>query len=576
MLEFVTASEAGGEASWPTVRIAMLRNYAAEGMLPLLKFSCFKQGLRPDISLGDYDNIRQEILDQSSHVYREQLDLIVISLFLEHLDPQCKSFQWDPSVAEAAVVSMLEDLVAKTSTPIVVNTLLPPLHAENGLGFGRGTQVRVAGVNRINGAIRACARQHSGQVHVVDSERIARRIGEDKVFDYRFMYMYRAPFKKEFGELYCAEVAKIARLLKGLTKKCIVLDCDNTLWGGVVGEEGIEGIALGPHDYPGRCFFDFQQSVLNLIGQGIIVALCSKNNEDDVFEVLDKHPHSLLKKSHLAAWRINWNNKADNIRELAQELNLGLDSFVFVDDNPVECQLIKDSIPEVTVLQVPAKAYNLPDLLYLDGYFDALTVSSEDAQRTQMYVAERERNALKAQTTNMDEYLASLQIRARIHRATESELSRVAQLFGKTNQFNLTTRRHPESRVREMAHDPSWAVYVLDAGDRFSELGLVGVLVACRDGETATVDSLLMSCRALGRRLETAFVDHCLTQLEARWGVQEWRAAYLPTKKNGQVSKFWEQMGFAALETGPEGTTYGVSSAARPRSQISFIHIDGE
>src|SRR5690606_34181681 len=252
-----------------------------------------------------------------------------------------------PAEAEGAVSSMLSDLVQRTATPVVVNTFLPPLDVENGLAVGRGAHRRVAGVGRLNAAIREIAARHPGQIYVVDSERIARRVGEEKVFDYRFMYMYRTPFRKEFMERFCVEIAEIGRLLKGRTRKCLVLDCDNTLWGGVVGEDGLDGIALNPHEYPGRCFYDFQRTILNLIDQGIVVTLCSKNNEADVLEVLDNHPHSLLRRSHVAAWRINWNNKADNIIELAKELNLGLDSFVFVDDSSMECQLVREAVPDV-------------------------------------------------------------------------------------------------------------------------------------------------------------------------------------------------------------------------------------
>jgi FkbH-like protein len=573
ILETVRNAEAGAVEGLQPLRISVLRNYTVEGMLPLLKFHCLRSGLNPTITLGEYDNIRQEILDPGSHLYTSGPELIVLSVYLEHLDPACIEASWDPSVAQGAMLSMLQELIARTRVPVIVNTFLTPLHVESGIRAARNADHRVARVQALNAAIRAFAAEHPDQVYVVDWERIQRVLGEEKTIDYRFYYMYRAPFRKEFGEAYSAQVAHIARLLKGKVRKCLVLDADNTLWGGVVGEEGVDGIGLDPHAYPGRCYYEFQRSVLNLIQQGVIVAICSKNNEEDLFEVLDKHPHSLLRRSHLAAWRVNWNNKAENIAALARELNIGLDSMVFVDDSSMECQLIREALPDVTVVQVPSKVHELPRLLYQDALFDTLSVSSEDAQRTAMYVADREREGLKNQFASIDDYLASLELKATLRRATDRDLARVAQLLGKTNQFNLTTRRHPESAVRGFAADPNWAIYVMEAADKFSELGLVAVMMVRREGELGIVDTLLMSCRALGRRLEDVFVDWALARLETEWQVKRWQAHYIPTRKNAQVREFWAQAGFPVTAATDTLTTYELDSAARRRPQVSFVSI---
>lgn len=571
IIESVRNSEANPRSEHPTFRISILRNYTVEAILPLLKFHCFRNGVTPVITVGDYDNVQQEILNTSSHVYETKPDLIIVSLLLEHLDPASISVAWDSSAAQATVLSMLNDLVAKTSVPAIVNTFISPLHSEDGIGAARHSEHRVSKVHELNAAIRRFAREHADHVFVLDWERILMRLGEQLAIDYRFNYLYRAPFKKDFNEACAAEIGKIVRLLRGGVKKCLVLDCDNTLWGGVIGEDGLDGIALNPHEYPGRCYYEFQRSVLNLVEQGVLVALCSKNNADDVFEALDKHPHCLLKRSHLAAWRIDWNNKAANLTALAQELNLGIDSFVFVDDSAVECQLIRQTAAEVTVLQVPGNPYDLPRLLYSEGWFDTLSVSSEDRQRTSMYVAERERSEFKSRYVNVDEYLQSLELAASVYRARDEDLARVAQLVGKTNQFNLTTRRHPEVVIRDYAADPDWAVYVMKARDRFAELGVIATLIAHRTARIGTVDTLLMSCRALGRRLEEVFVDDCLSELETQWGIAEWRAEYVVTRKNGQVRDFWERMGFAVSAADERRVLYHATAAQRNRPQLSFV-----
>jgi FkbH-like protein len=575
IIESVRTKEVGA-AAMPAIRLHVLRNYTVEPMLPLLKFHCFQHGVAPVITMGDYDNIRQEILDTESSLYQNKPDLIVLTMYLEHLDPACASSQWDASRTRDHVIATFDDLRTRTNSPIVANTFLPPLHFEDGIRAGRDSTHRVAQIQQLNGAIYKYAAAHKDQIYVIDWQRILGRLGEDYSIDYRFYYMYRTPFKKEFYGLYSAEIANIARLVKGKVKKCLVLDCDNTLWGGVVGEEGLAGIQLDPHDYPGRCYYEFQRSILNLIDQGIIVTLCSKNNEADVLEVLDNHPHSLLKRSHLAAWRVNWTDKASNILALATELNLGLDSFVFVDDSGVECQLVKDALPEVTVIRAPEKVYNLPRLLYGERLFDSLSVSAEDRQRTAMYIADHQREELKTQLGSLDQYLRSLELEATIARATDQDFGRVAQLLGKTNQFNLTTRRHSEATVRSYATDPRSAVYVLKARDRFAELGLVGVLIATSQSSVGQIDSLLLSCRALGRRLEELFVNRCLSDLEAEWGITRWCAEYLPTAKNGQVRRFWEQMGFEIVESTESRVSYVAATAARARPLIDFVRLQGD
>lgn len=576
VLQAVQEFEATGAGDRPTLRVSVLRNYTIEGIEPLFKYLAINSGMAPQLTIGDYDNARQEVLDPGSHVYTSSPDIVLLSLLLEHLDANSVRAGWDASAAREALLGTLAELVARTRALIMVSTLLPAIHAESALLSPSTAAHRVSQVNALNAELRAFAAQHPHQVFVIDFERIQRLLGEERSIDYRFWYMARAPFKKDFLAQCAWEIVRAGRALKGKTKKCLVLDCDGTLWGGVVGEDGVGGIRLDPFEYPGRCFHDFQKSIRNLIDHGTIVALCSKNNEPDVLEVLDTHPHQLLQRAQLAAWRVNWSDKASNIRELARELNIGLDSMVFVDDSSVECDLVRTELPEVTVIQVPKNAYELPALLYRHGLFDGLTISSEDANRTASYVAERSRTEARAGLASTEDYLASLELKARIHCATEDELSRVAQLLGKTNQFNLTTQRHPESVVRELAGSAQAAVYTLSASDKFGDLGLVGVLIALRQGDTASVDTLLMSCRALGRKLEYAFVEHCLSALEQRWQVSSWRAAYLPTRKNGQVAGFWDSLGFVRVGEADGGVQYEQSARTRRRDTYPFISIAGE
>ncbi len=387
-----------------------------------------------------------------------------------------------------------------------MNTFVPPYYSDFGISSAKDLSSHHNEVLQLNQLIREYVLSNSARFVLVDWERFVRLLGAGESMDYRFWYMSKAPFKKAFLDLYALELVKMARALKGKSKKCLILDCDNTLWGGVIGEDGLQGIKLDRHSYPGNIFYEFQKSILRLHDRGVLIALCSKNNEQDVWDVLEGHPDCLLKREHLSAWRVNWSDKASNISDLAAELNLGLDSFVFVDDNPVECGLIQDMLPEVTVLQVPDKLYTYPQLLKCDGLFDTLSFSTEDRQRSQMYRDESNRKHEQAKFETLDQYLASLSLSIKVHPAKEDEVPRVAQLTQKTNQFNLTTRRYSEAKISGLSKDPEWTVMSLFVRDKFGESGLTGVLIAHKDGDVGIIDSLLMSCRILGRNIEKAFV----------------------------------------------------------------------
>jgi FkbH-like protein len=573
LIAAVDEIEKNGRVFSDQLRINILRNYTIEGVVPFLKFHSYRVELQPTIVIGDYDNVQQEILNPASHLYQGKTDIVVVTLWLPQLDPSSIQNDWDPKVTREILFSLYDELAKRLSSLIVINTFLPPLYVENAIASSKDQSDRRTKVRELNQEIYGYARAHASQFFVIDLERLLTIVGEDRGLDYRFWYLYKSPLKRDVLNLYAREIITIGKALKGKAKKVLVLDCDNTLWGGVVGEEGVSGIQLDRNDYPGRSFYDFQRTIVNLAQRGVVVALCSKNNEQDVWEVLENHPHCLLKKSHLSAWKINWKSKAENIAALAEDLNLGLESFVFVDDSQIECNLIRQMCPAVTVLEVPEKLYSLPMLLLRDGLFDTLALSKEDTQRAEMYRTEFERKELQGKFQSLDDYLASLSIAATIHKAAAEEIPRVAQLVGKTNQFNLTTRRHSEEDILRFVASRDWAVYSMSAQDRFGDLGLIAVLIAHREGRTGLVDSLLMSCRALGRKLELAFVHECLSELEREWQLNDWQAEYLPTKKNQQVESFWESAGFICTKSSAEGKRYAVAVRDRASVPIPFITV---
>lgn len=531
--------------------VLFLRNVTMEGIEPFLKHRLLTNDIRPKLTYGGYGSVRQDLVGSQSLVGKAKPDMLVLCLMLDELDLSYGLPGWNGTRAQDELKELFAAVAASGVATLAVNTFIPPFRSETGFQVSKSTSLADE-VGKLNQFIRQHVRDNSPRFCLVDWERLVRLHGELASIDYRYGYMSKAPFKRAFLDSIAQELTNVLRSLKGLAKKCLILDCDNTLWGGVVGEDGIEGIRLDGHDYPGKAFYDFQKSVLQLADRGVLIVLCSKNNEADVFEVLDKHPWCLIKRSHLSGFRINWEDKATNISALAADLNLGLDSFVFVDDNPAELELVRQVLPKVTTLVVPEKLYAYPALLLRDGLFDTLTVSQEDRHRAALYQGEAQRKAERSVHVDLDAYLASMAIEAVVHPASPGEVARVAQLTQKTNQFNLTTRRYSDHDIESIRVGADSAAFTLTASDRFGSLGLVGVLILRRQSGNALFDTVLMSCRALGRGLETAFVLECMDQARARWDVSSWDAEYLPTQKNSQVARFWDGLGFTlgAAENG--------------------------
>ena len=338
--------------------------------------------------------------------------------------------------------------------------------------------------------------------------------------------------------------------------KCLVLDLDNTLWGGVLGEDGVDGIQLGG-DYPGKAYSYWQQALKQLAADGVILAVCSKNNETDVQEAWEKNPSMVLKREHFSAVRINWHDKATNMRELAQELNIGLDSMVFLDDNPDERELIRQMLPQVEVLEFPEKPYMLMPFFkeLVEKYFRIYAVTAEDRAKNKQYQANAMRKAEQSRFIDFDDYLYSLDLCIDVIPADEHNLPRIAQMTQKTNQFNLTTQRYTEDQVSKLI-DGGWHVYCMAVSDRFGDSGITGTMFMKPVDDTALyIDSLLLSCRILGKGIEEAFFKTVLNLMRLD-GYRKVTASYLPTHKNGQTADFYDRMGMTCVRVDDEGNKH--------------------
>jgi len=403
-------------------------------------------------------------------------------------------------------------------------------------------------INRYNSRLYDLSTQYTN-LKIVDFGDFLKTYSASQWVDWKYYFISQIPINPKLAKDFTAWFNRKIQAIELNRKKCLVLDLDNTLWGGVLGEDGILGVKLGL-DYPGNAYLAFQQYILALADQGVILTVCSKNNLEDVRTFWQNHPFNLIREEHLAAYRINWNNKADNIREIARELNIGLDSMVFIDDNPSERELIKGMLPEVSVVEFPSQPYLLPNLIYFvaDRYFQIYSLTKEDVFKTEQYKKNALREREKERFSNFEEYLRSLQLELTITEAQLLMVDRIAQMTQKTNQFNLTTKRYTTSDIQEFMNHGDW-VETLAVRDRFGDNGVTGLLIAVRKGECAEIDTLLMSCRILGKGIETEFVTYVMSRIFAS-GISVIQATYVPTSKNAQVSDFYDRLGFENLGGG--------------------------
>lgn len=368
-------------------------------------------------------------------------------------------------------------------------------------------------------------------------------------FNPKLWYMAKIAYDNEVLKLAAADVVAALRAVRGEARKLVVLDLDNTLWGGVVGDVGWENLVLGGHDAQGEAFADFQVALKSLKNRGIVLALASKNDPTVALDAIDRHPEMILKRDDFAAWRINWYDKAQNIMDLVSELNLGLQSVVFIDDSPAERDRVKQALPDVLVPDWPADVLAYPGALATLSCFDVPTISEEDRDRTLLYQTESKRTAARATVGSIDEWLATLRTTVTLEPLSNANLARAVQLLNKTNQMNLSTRRMTDAEFLEWSSQPQRAVWTVRVEDKFGSMGLTGLLgIEVRDQDLAIVDFVL-SCRVFGRKVEDAMLAMAVAQAR-ECGATCVTAQYLPTTKNTPCLDFLRRSGMNERSVG--------------------------
>jgi FkbH-like protein len=532
------------------VRLAILGSSTTKHLHAGIRVAALRRGMHVTIYEPDYGQYWPELLNRESGLHQFRPNLVLFAFDARFLTRGFNAGQ-DAAGASDAAAGILAHLEAcwtqargAFDATILQQTVLPVFPELLGQNEHLLPGSPAAAVRTLNSMLRTAA--GAAGVALVAADSYAARDGLDKWYSETFWHQAKQEVFATAVPLYGDLVMRLAAARYGRSAKCLVLDLDNTVWGGVVGDDGVQGLALGQGSAEGEAFVAFQRYALDLSKRGVILAVCSKNDEANALAPFETHPDMILKRSDIACFVANWEDKATNIRRIAATLNIGLDSLVFADDNPFERNLVRQELPMVAVPEIPEEPALVAQCIADAGYFEAIALTEEDRARAAQYQANAARASMAGAVTDMGAYLDSLEMRMVWGRFDEIGLPRIVQLINKTNQFNLTTRRYNEAEVRAMITDPAVIGLQLRLLDRFGDNGMIAVVIARQDGATAEIDTWLMSCRVLGRKAEEATLA-LLAAAARKQGVERLLGCYRPSAKNGMVAAHYEKLGFSPL-----------------------------
>jgi FkbH-like protein len=539
-------------------RLGLIGNGTLDLLAPVIISSAARHGIALDCVLADYGQITQEALSPASRINAAKPDAVLLAIDYRGLPLR---FATGDTAAEQADIDGALGLIntvrggirANAGAVCIVQTLAPPPESLFG-SFDRvvpGTPRRV-----IEGVNRALADSLAGTEDLLlDVAGLAETVGLGTWHSPSQWNMAKLAFADVCLPIYGDHVGRLIGAMRGKSRRCLILDLDNTVWGGVIGDDGVEGIKIAQGDAAGEAHLSVQQMALRLRERGIVLAVCSKNTDEVARAPFRTHPEMLLKEDSFAVFQANWNDKATNIKAIAEELSLGLESMVFLDDNPMERDIVRQMLPQVAVPELPEDPAWYARLLAAGGYFEATTYSNEDRDRAEMYQSNARRVALQKQAGDVDAYLASLQMEIVFAPFDRTGRARISQLINKSNQFNLTTNRYTEADVGAAEDDP--AVFTLQVRliDSFGDNGMISVII-CRPGasEAWDIDTWLMSCRVLGRKVEQMVLREILLHARAH-GISRLIGTYRPTERNALVRDHYEKLSFRKLSQQDDGTT---------------------
>jgi FkbH-like protein len=547
---------------WPqdqivTHKVAFLRSYTIEPLLPLLEATAALDGCRIEAWVGQFNAYAQEILDDGSGLYAFRPDTIILAvqsrdicpaLWRDFADLGAEAVGELIQSVSAHITNLLSTLRKRCVASIVVHGLEAPVHPANGLYDSQQSAGQVAAFDEINRLVRGWIAS-TNAVYWLDYERLQSLHGRLRWHDEKKWAAIRLPLAVDSLAPMAATWWRILTPIACRQAKVLVVDLDNTLWGGILGEDGLDGILVGD-ELPGMHFLALQRVILDLAKRGVILAIRSKNNESEALQALASHPGMLLRPESFSAMRINWCPKSEGIAEIAAELNVGIDAIAFLDDNPVERDAVRRMLPNVRVIDLPDDPALYASTLRKFTGFERLALSGEDVQRSRYYLDERHRRESEANIGSLEDFLQSLRIEVQAAPVNKATLARAAQLTQKTNQLNVTTKRYTEAELESLMAEPGYSAYTLTARDRFGDNGIVGVAILNLAKKEAEIDTFLLSCRVIGRGIESAFLA-LLAEASVASGCVSMAGWFLPTAKNVPASTLYSDNGFLCVSQGP-------------------------
>jgi FkbH-like protein len=531
-------------------RLAILSNSTVDLLAPALIATAARHGIALELILPAYDQVAQEAMNPYSLINASKPDAVLFAL--DHRALPLKSSPADGEGAATTIAAALgylrslKDSVARHSNAVcILQTFAAPVETLFG-SLDRtlpGTPRSL--IDEINRGVGQMA-LGDGDV-LLDAAGLAETVGLADWHDVSLWNMAKFAFSDRLIPLYADHVARTLAAIRGKSRKVLILDLDNTVWGGVIGDDGLEGIKLAQGDAQGEAHLAVQSLALDLRRRGILLAVSSKNTDEIARAPFEKHPEMLLKLEHIAVFQANWNDKATNIRAIAESLSLGLDAMVFLDDNPVERGLVRQLLPEVAVPELPEDPAYYARTLAAAGYFESVAVSAEDLKRATLYQDNARRAELQKQVGGVEAYLASLDMTITFKPFDATGRARIVQLINKSNQYNLTTRRYTEPEVAAAEQDPAVFTLQVRLADMFGDNGMISVVI-CRPGSARdwNIDTWLMSCRVLGRKVEHMVLREILKHAAAA-GITKLNGVYIPTERNRLVMDHYSKLGFTQV-----------------------------
>ena len=533
------------------INVGILASFSLNGLEETLRVKCAQKGIDCRTYVGDYNQYNQEIFKSDSKLFQFNPQLTFLILDIRHILGELYFLPYSISASERKefvetkvdeIKKLVETFLDNSNSKLVITNFQIPVYSPYGINEQKEDFGMKQLVYEINNKIRHELKDQP-LVFIYDFNEFVMKFGEYNVFNYQDYFFGDIKISIDYIPKFADELLRYVNAVMGITKKCIVLDLDNTLWGGVIGEDGFDNIKLGD-DPVGRSFVEFQKRLLALNQRGIILAINSKNNFEDAMEVIKKHPSMILREDNFACMKINWDDKVTNLQEISKELNIGLDSMVFFDDDLINQEFVKTSLPEVLVVELPNDSSQFAQIITKMKEFDVLKITEEDVKRNEMYLVQKKRTELKNKIVDFDEFLKQMNIEVNIKKADSFTIPRISQLTLKTNQFNLTTKRYQQEEISSFSSDKDRIIECVQVSDKFGDNGITGVyIIEKKDSKEWIIDTFLLSCRIMGRKVEEAMLYQIIEKAK-NLGIKKIKGKFIPTKKNKPAENFYSDYGF--------------------------------